>query len=127
MSEPLIWNLENKDEEHSKGGTASVKTCGNSGTCCVLGIASKHLVMQCYGAVARQALWPEWTRMALTGTENSVAEVRMTEGEEIISSALDILNLRCPQDVQLDKVTGNSGPYIKVVGDRDVNLRAFHA
>lgn len=48
----------------------------------------------------------------------------MTEGEEIISSALDILNLRCPQDILLKKVAGNSGLYIKVVGD--INLGDFH-
>ena len=103
-----------------------MKTCGNSCTCCVLGIASKHLVMQCGGVGARQAPSPGRMRMVLTGTENSAVKVCMTEGDEITSSALDILNLRCPQDVQLDKVAGNSGPCIKAVGDRDVNLRAFH-
>lgn len=46
--------------------------------------------------------------MLSTGSENSAIGICMTEGEEITRSALDILNLRCPEDIQLEKGARNS-------------------
>lgn len=65
--------------------------------------------------------------MFLVEIENLVVGICKIEGEEIKSFVLNILNLRCLQDIQSEKVVGNLGLYIKdvVVVDRDVNLGVF--
>lgn len=65
--------------------------------------------------------------MFLVEIENLVVGICKIEGEEIKSFVLNILNLRCLQDIQSEKVVGNLGLYIKevVVVDRDVNFGVF--
>lgn len=53
--------------------------------------------------------------MPSTRSENSAIGICMTEGEKI-RSALDILNLRCPEDIQLEKGARNSDLQIKRSG-----------